>query len=141
MQAEPVEFILAERQGVPLVFICHFLLRIHQQMMPLLKAELPELEWWDWQLMPNKFPGDIHGDMSSIFHAIMSGAAWHGLVVGNIRIVNFVQSKDDHGSLLADNIAGMLTGKLNRGERAMRRPVSHGKGASIQWEVWDNEPT
>jgi hypothetical protein len=74
-EAEPATFSLVRNQALPLIFICHFVLRTHQTLLKLTQVERPELQWIDWQLMPNRFPGDINGPMGSLFHAIMSGAA------------------------------------------------------------------
>ena len=59
---EPATFSLARNQAIPLVFICHFLLRTHQSLLKLVQTERSDLQWMDWQLMPNRFPGDI-GDL------------------------------------------------------------------------------
>ena len=64
---DPVYFEIVERQALPLIFICHFVLRMHQQLMRIIQRKQPELEWIDWQLMPNKFPGDIRDRLASFF--------------------------------------------------------------------------
>ena len=94
-------FDVVERQALPLIFICHFVLRTHQHLMPLIKKLRPAIEWVDWQLMPDKFPGDIAGPMGSLFNAIMSGVAHQRLAAGNIRVVVFNDGRDDEGSSLA----------------------------------------
>jgi hypothetical protein len=134
---DPVYFEIVERQGLPLVFICHFVLRMHRQLMPMIRRKQPELEWIDWQLMPNKFPGDITGPMGSLFHAIMSGATHQGLVAGNIRIMTFNESKDDLGSSLADNIAGWAAEKLIGNQRIY--PALKDTGEAFDWEIWRSE--
>jgi len=136
---QPVQFTLPERQAIPLVFICHFLLRAHQQIFPLVRDEQPTIEWVDWQLMPNKFPGGIDGRMASLFHAIMSGSARAGLVMGNIRIMTFVNTGDDHGSIFADNLAGLLADKLSNGDQKLMLPPSLKIGSSMFWEIWRRE--
>jgi hypothetical protein len=72
--------------------------------MPVITKTSSEIEWIDWQLMPNKSPRDYHRPMGSLFHAIMSGAVCLGLVARNIGIMTFNQSDADTGSGLADNI-------------------------------------
>jgi hypothetical protein len=132
---EPAEFEIIERQALSLLFICHFVLRTHQVLMPIIVKARPEIEWIDWQLMPNKFPGDYNGPMGSLFHAIMSGAAHSRLVAGNIRIMTFAQSADDEGSSLADNIAGNLTERLQK-----RQPTALVEcGDALHWESWHRE--
>jgi hypothetical protein len=132
-EPEPAYFDILERQALPLIFICHYVLRMHPQLMQIIKKQRPEIDWVDWQLMPNKFPGDISGPMGSLFHAIMSGAAHHQLVDGNIRVVTFNNSKDDVGSSFADNIAGWLSGKLGQGSEGFDLPII---GSSFDWNVW-----
>jgi hypothetical protein len=128
---EPAEFEILERQALTLLFICHFVLRTHQLLMPIIRKTRPEIEWIDWQLMPNRFPGDHSGPMGSLFHAIMSGATHLGLVAGNIRIMTFNQSEADEGSSLADNIAGNLTERLRK-----KQPTALAKcGDAFNWEV------
>jgi hypothetical protein len=134
---DPVYFEIVERQALPLIFICHFALRTHQQLMPIIRRKQPELEWVDWQLMPNKFPGDITGPMASLFHAIMSGAANQRLVAGNIRIMTFNESRDDLGSSLADNIAGWAAEKLI-GNKPMYAAIND-SGEAFNWEIWRSE--
>jgi hypothetical protein len=112
---EPAVFDIAERQALPLLFICHFVLKTHRLLMDAIVKTRPSIERIDWQLMPNRFPGDHGGPMGSFFHTIMSGAAHHRLVAGNIRIMTFNRSDDDEGSSLADNIAGDLTERLSKG--------------------------
>ena len=127
----PVEFDIIERQALPLLFICHFALRVHQALMLTIKRSQPALEWIDWQLMHNKFPGDHQGPMGSLFGAIMSGATSAGVVSGNILVGTFNNAKDDEGNALADNIAGYLTERLRKGDSAFAS-----SGDKIVWEVW-----
>jgi len=86
---EPVTFKLLEHQAQPLIFICHSLLRFHKDMMLLIKNVQPALEWIDWQIGHDKFPGGITGPMASLFHAIMSGSTNARLLAGNIRVLTF----------------------------------------------------
>jgi hypothetical protein len=137
-QSEPAEFEIAERQAVYLIFICHYLLRMHRQLTTIMRQQRPALEWIDWQLMPDKFPGDIAGPMASLFHAIMSGAAHQRLVAGNMRIATFNNSNDDIGGGLADNIAGLFAGKLEIDDKDSAQS-SFGASAMdylIDWEIW-----
>lgn len=131
MRSTPVNFLVAERQGIPLVFMAHFLLRMHRHVLALIQNDRPELDWIDWQLMPNKFPGDIEGPMAKLFHAIMSGAAHARLVMGNIRVVTLVDSRADHGSRLCDNLAGLLSQSLKSNEISLDEPQPYGLGASF----------
>jgi hypothetical protein len=108
---------------------------MHQQLMPLIHLEQPALDWMDWQLMPNKFPGDTQGPMASLFHAIMSGSTASRLVAGKIRVMTLSESEGDHGSILADNIAGLLREKLSRGGFGLVQPAPR-CGTSILWEIW-----
>jgi hypothetical protein len=132
---EQAEFEIVERQALPLLFICHFVLRTHQLLMPVIRKTRLELEWIDWQLMPNKFPGDHSGPMGSLFNAIMSGATYAHLVAGNVRILTFNQSEEDEGSSLADNIAGNLTERLSK-----KQPTAFAQcGDAFKWEIWQQE--
>lgn len=130
---QTVYFDILERQALPLVFICHFILRVHQQMMPVMKKQRLEIEWVDWQLMHNKFPGDVAGPMGSLFNAIMSGAARHGLAAGNMRSMTINDPREDPGSSFADNIAGWLSEKLVQEGRRQPPPEI---GDSFSWEIW-----
>jgi hypothetical protein len=124
---------ILERQALPLIFICYNVLRVHRQLMRVITTRRPEIEWVDWQLMPNKFPGDVTGRMGTLFHAIMSGAALHRLVEGNISVMTFSNSKDDVGSLFADNIAGWLSEKMAPGGKGFGLPAI---GDLFDWDVW-----
>jgi hypothetical protein len=135
-RSEPHKIEIVEHQALPLLFISHFVLRTHQALMPIIRKDRPELEWIDWQLMPNKFPGDHKGPMGSLFHAIMSGATNARLVAGNVRIATFDKAKDDLGSALADNIAGLFTEKLN-GDHPTRAFAD--SGDALEWEVWQSD--
>jgi hypothetical protein len=130
--AGPVEFTLVRHQAVPMIFISHYLLRMHQQLLNNLQVVRENLHWLDIQIMPNKFPGGTEGPMAALFHAIMSGASHQGLIKGNVRVMTFVHSHEDAGSALADNIAGLLTEKLNR-PKASSSQVSP---KAFHWEVW-----
>jgi hypothetical protein len=132
-ESDPVYFDILERQALPLIFICHFVLRTHQKLMPFIKKPRPEIDWVDWQLMPNKFPGGVVGRMASLFHAVMSGAARQGLVAGTMRIMTFDDARDDPGSSFADNIAGWLSEKLSQGSEGFALPKI---GDSFEWEIW-----
>ena len=105
--------------------------------MTIVQSEQPSIEWVDWQLMHNKFPGDVRGPMASLFGAIMTGAVHAGLVAGNMRIGTFNEAKSDQGNLLADNVAGFFADKIIRGERDFEKPPTKSKGSSLLWEIWD----
>jgi hypothetical protein len=137
-KSEPAYFNIIERQALPLIFICHFVFRMHQHLMQIVKKGSPEIEWIDWQLMPNKFPGDVAGPMGSLFHAIMSGAAHQRLIAGNIRVLTFNSAKDDLGSSFADNIAGWLSEELGKEPNGFALPVI---GNSLVGEIWRGKTT
>lgn len=136
---EPIYFQISERQGIHLVFICHFLIRIHQQFFALIQSYRPEVEWIDWQLMPNKFPNDLEGPMAKLFHAVMSGASLARLVIGNIRVVTLRDAKADHGNILTDNIAGLFSDKLESRRPEFEPIQSRPTHASTYWEVWNHQ--
>jgi hypothetical protein len=46
-QSELAEFDVAERQALSLIFICHYLLRMHHHLMMIVRQQRPELEWID----------------------------------------------------------------------------------------------
>jgi hypothetical protein len=135
-RSEPVEFDIIESQALPLLFICHFALRVHQALMLTIKSTRPALEWIDWQLMHNKFPGDHQGPMGSLFGAIMSGAASARLIAGSMRVGTFNNAKDDEGNALADNVAGYLTEQLHNEVKGAFASC----GDKIVWEIWEPEP-
>ena len=128
---DEVSYELPRNQALPLIFICHFVLRMHQKLLPLLKTARPELEWLDLQLMPNKFPGGIDGPMASLFYAIMSLASPER-IAGTFRMMTLHESKGDAGNELADNIAGLLKDKIESGDRELL-PASE----AVEWEIWE----
>jgi len=138
--SEPAGFEILERQGLALIFICHYLFRMHQRLLPIIQNQRSELEWIDWQLMPNRFPGDVTGPMSSLFHAIMSGVTHHRLLMGSVRIVTFEKSSEDLGSALADNIAGLCADKLRLDPSQSQLDFS-GLGDVFDWEIWSLDPS
>jgi hypothetical protein len=130
----PLIIPLSKNQAVPLIFIYAFLVRSHKQCLSLVRQAKPSIEWIDWQIMPNKFPGDIQGPMSSLFGALASAGSGLGHVCGNFRVMHFHDSNIELGSVLADNIAGMLDAKLRSGQVANSwGPVSSRCG--INWEI------
>ena len=133
IDTQPLFFEIPSVQGIPLIFICHFLLRMHRDILARVEQTDPNIQWIDWQIMPNKFPGDINGPMGTLFNVIMSGAARAKLVAGNMRVVLLNDSKDDLGSQLADNIAGLLAEQLASGERKIDSVSFPG---SFSWEIW-----
>jgi hypothetical protein len=133
---EPIWFELPETQAIPLIFICHFLIFAHQRLMPLIQSMEPGVEWIDWQLTPNKFPGDINGPMAGLFSAIVGGAPHARLVAGSLRVFFFNESKQDAGSILADNVAGMLAKKLINGNRRIGERAFDGF-RSFSWQIWE----
>jgi hypothetical protein len=135
---EPWTCKVPEHQAIPLLFICYFLLRAHHEILSLIKQEQPEIDWIDWQLMHNKFPGDVHGPMGSLFGAIMKISSREGRVSGNMLIGTFNDAKADLGNLLADNVAGYFSSKINAGCRDVPAPTPRAKGASLLWEIWDH---
>jgi hypothetical protein len=138
-QSESAEFEIAERQGLSLIFICHYLIRMHHQLMMIIQKQRPELESIDWQLMPDKFPGDLNGPMASLFHAIMSGATNQRLVAGNILIATFTKSNNDTGSAFADNIVGLFAGKLEVDDKESAQSTFGAIDQLIDWEIWSGD--
>ena len=74
--------------------------------------------------------------MAQLFHAIMSGATHARRSMGNIRVMTFQDSREDHGSVLSDNLAGLLAQKLENNETNLDVPKFTGSGASFFWEIW-----
>lgn len=138
---EPEEWTcdLPERQAISLLFICDFLLRTHHEVLEAMKEDQKELDWVDWQLMHNKFPGDVGGGMHELFAAIMISAARAGLVSGTMRLGTFNETKTDFGNLLADNVAGLFSEKINRDDQTISPPPNKKKGCSFSWQVWETE--
>lgn len=85
---------LPAKQATPLIFTSHFFLRLHRQLLPLVRRSRRDIEWVDWELRPNKFPGDINGPMSVVFSRIMHDTSGAHLALGNIRIARFRNSQD-----------------------------------------------
>jgi hypothetical protein len=85
---------LPAKQATPLIFTSHFFLRLHRHLMPLVRRSRRDIEWVDWELRPNKLPGDINGPMSVVFSRIMHDTSGAQLALGNIRIARFRNSQD-----------------------------------------------
>jgi hypothetical protein len=134
-KVDPVTFNLPEKQAIPIIFMCHFLLSAHKSIVQEMRASSPELEWIDWQLMPNKFPRDIDGPVARLFHAVLSLAEHANAVQGSLRIATLQNSQQDHGSALADNIAGLLNQKARSSNWALQESATRGKGSSMLWSV------
>lgn len=136
---EEVYFSLIRTRAIPLIFIVHFMLRMHQGLLLSLRRSEPEVTWMDWQVSADKFPGDVSGGMAKLFYALLGLLPQQGLVSGNLRDLTFLTS--DPGSDLADNIAGMLQDQLSGGS-----PLSSAAAATTDlgalapgrhyWEVW-----
>ena len=85
----------------------------------------------------NKFPRDTREPMSRLFNAIMGGADHARLVAGSMRVGFFDDSKQDSGSILADNIAGSV------GEQALQVAIHKldtvrwtGAFVLFAWQIW-----
>ncbi len=130
-ELEKVSFEISRVQAVPLIFICHFVLRVHQRLLQTLGVDRPQLDWLDMQLMPNKFPGGIDGRMALLFNAIMS-LTTPGLIKGNLRISTLVNSNGDAGNELADNVAGLLRDKIASGNHEFLLGINE-----AGWEIWE----
>jgi hypothetical protein len=130
---QEIYYDVPERQAWPLIFLCHFLVRKHRELLLLIQQREPEIEWVDWQLSPNKFPGDIDGPMHRAFSGTMQGAAQARLVLGNIRISTYLDPSTD---ALADNVSGLFASRIKEGRWELGATPSPGKGASVLWEVW-----
>jgi hypothetical protein len=123
------------KQARYLVFLSWWLTEVHSEMLALEKQDNPALEWLDWFVMPNAFPGGIDGNMARLFHVIMSVATSRNLIVGNLHISTLLDSRLDAGSALADNVAGYLNQKARNGDRDLPTPCLTGKGSSFLWSV------
>lgn len=63
--------VLPEHQAMPLVFLCFFLQRTHKSILQILKNDAVDVDWVDWQIMHDPFPGATQ--MRGVFSALRRG--------------------------------------------------------------------
>lgn len=108
-----VTFPLVEAQAQYLMFVLYALHSTHREMLLRIQTRKPSIDWLDWQLMPNMFPGGVGGAMAKTFEALLSSNRQR--LRGSIRTMTILKSSDDQGAAIADNVAGMLSSKLKAG--------------------------
>ncbi|MDD1138555.1 hypothetical protein M5G22_13460 [Pseudomonas sp. TNT2022 ID233] len=112
---------ISENRAVMAFFIAHFFLRVFQAIRTATAKDV------GWSVFMDKFPGDIDGDMTLLFNCILDG----GQREGNITRGSFGESDTEGTDLLADNIAGLLSGMV---KKKMDLPIIPGMNGFIYWE-------
>ncbi len=131
-----VRFSVLRARALPLIFIAHFVVRMHQKLLSQLHQENPVIEWMDWQISADKFAGDLEGEMSSLFFALMGLLPQEKIVSGNLR--GHTHLDGDQGTALADNIAGMLRDgiALNPVSLDLTHEQARLREGALYWERW-----
>lgn len=131
-----VRFPIHRAQALALVFITHFIARMHQKLLAQLNQEDPGVEWMDWQISADKLAGGLEGRMSSLFFALMGLLPQAKIVSGNLR--GHTHLDGDQGTDLADNIAGMLQDgmSLNPASPLLTHEKAILREGALYWERW-----
>ncbi|MFF2322398.1 hypothetical protein ACFVTJ_15220 [Agrobacterium sp. NPDC058088] len=125
-------FTLPTRQAASVVYITHFICRMHALILDRLREDDGNIVWCDWQISPDNFPLGIDGPMSTLFYIIAENAAKIRLVSGNLRVSTHLSG--DPGVDVCDNLAGMLRDDLTQGMctlKCFERPTMGG----MYWEI------
>jgi hypothetical protein len=119
-------------QAAYVMYLLHFISRMHALILEDLKAENKSISWCDWQISPDHFALGIGGAMMEMFSASANTASSLGWINGNLRVLTF--DKGDPGVDVCDNVAGMLRQNIERDDKTLARLDRPVKG-KIYWEI------
>ncbi|MBX5179908.1 hypothetical protein HJB77_27190 [Rhizobium lentis] len=125
------EFTIGTAQAAYVMYLSHFICRMHALVLQSLAAEDQSITWCDWQISPDNFPQGVNGPMATLFSIVANSAAGLGLVQGNLRVLTMVNG--DPGVEICDNLAGMLREDFCNPPGSLRLVDSPAKG-SLYWE-------
>jgi hypothetical protein len=127
-------FTIATAQAAYIIYLIHFICRMHALMLQSLsQGDEAQLGWCDWQISPDNFPLGIDGPMAILFSLLAHSAARLRLVNGNLRVATHYVDGDP-GVDVCDNLAGMLKEDLVRGSTALPCFEQPQKGG-MYWEI------
>lgn len=110
------------------LFIAHFLRRVHQQMHVALSAQVT------WNFLGDKLPNGAGGAFDNAF-AMLLGLSNLG---GQLRWGYFMEGDSVETDLLADNVAGLLNESMRAPQRYSQHFVPEDRGSEglFYWERW-----
>ncbi|MEX2616490.1 MAG: hypothetical protein WD767_10370 [Alphaproteobacteria bacterium] len=128
---------LAERRGQMVLFISHFVIRMYDIMTEAIYGtqKTPDNAGLRWGFLADKFPGPPDADMDLMFRAILGlHRPQKNIIWGYFKDGDRVET-----DLLADNLAGLLSGCANDPTTSDKiRSIEPGeKGGLFYWEKWD----
>jgi hypothetical protein len=128
------EFIqLPRKEAAPIVFICHFVLRMHAALLVDLRMRRG-WEWCDWQISPDNFQHGINGPMATLFSNLLNSAPVLRLSSGSLRTITFTEG--DPGNDVADLVAGALASSFAPGRTSMTGNATKPTIGKLYWERW-----
>jgi hypothetical protein len=106
-------FELPLNRALMVVWVAHFVARMHPMFRLQLQGAQPEPVVVDWFFYHDKFAGDSPGGSPamSFFQMLVSG----NISDGNVRSGFFVESDKVEADLFADNVAGLFNSSRERG--------------------------
>jgi hypothetical protein len=109
-------FELPLNRAIMIVWIAHFVSRMHRMLRLQLQNAQPEPVIVDWFFYHDKFAGDSPdtSPATSFFQTLVSG----NISNGNVRSGFFVQSDTVDADLLADNLAGLINNSCETNNRS-----------------------
>lgn len=114
---------ISENRALMALFIVHFLVRMHQALNKAAGKYIP------WSMFMDKFPGDLDGDMETLFSCLLDIAVGDGQIMRG----SFGLSDTAETDLLADNLAGLFSNMIQRGNSYLEFPDGQG---FIYWEQY-----
>jgi len=129
---EKSTFDLPGNQGPMVVFIAHYLRRMHQEMQIALSLRAPMHVTWNF--LADKPPGGSKGPFDQALSMLLGLANPRG----SLRWGYFLEGDTVETDLLADNIAGLLNEIMlvpKRYASPVRQPSTNGAGF-FYWERW-----
>ena len=127
------DFTLPTIQAASVVYLMHFICRMHALILDRLHEDDGEIVWCDWQISPDNFPLGVNGPMATLFSIIANSTGKMRLVSGNLRVLTH-HLDGDPGIDVCDNLAGMLRDDLAQGKctlESFERPTMGG----MYWEI------
>lgn len=114
---------ISENRAIMAFFIAHFFLRIYHGIRIATSRNI------GWSVFMDKFPGDIGGDMATLFSCIIDLIPREGSIMRG----SLLESDTHRTDLLADNIAGLLSGMVQKDRDIPPLPDRNG---FIYWEKY-----
>lgn len=124
---------LPTHQAKGLLFVCHFVRRMHLRMFEALQEPEMPAHMLNWSFYADKPPGGSGGEFNTAMGIILGN--FPGL--GRIQWGYFLEGDVVETDLLADNLAGLLNNTITRGrfDSLAFAPTPPGLG-DFYWEHW-----